>query len=33
MTATLAFSLIAFLLMLGVVADSLWGQQLLALTL
>jgi hypothetical protein len=27
MTATLAFSLIAFLLMLGVVADSLWGQR------
>jgi hypothetical protein len=26
MTATFAFSLIAFLLMLGVVADSLWGQ-------
>ncbi len=27
MTATFAFSLIAFLLMLGVVADSLWGQR------
>ena len=27
MTATLAFSLIAFLLMLGVVADSLCGQR------
>jgi hypothetical protein len=27
MTATLVFSLIAFLLMLGVVADSLWGQR------